>query len=160
MAEEKATIDDFVKKEAERVRAMETSNAVDYVVLCGELGKRKEDIERPELYEQGLAEIARTEARERTYEPDEKRELYSEFVSQAKKQLQYLPDAVFEDTDAKRELLRLLGYTHLKGPSKRGAHLKGSGKTFIPLSECDDERIGNAFRNSYRAAQNYIKAPR
>lgn len=146
MAEEKATIDDFVKKEAERVRAMETSNAVDYAVLCGELGKKEDDIERPELYEQGLAEIAATEV----YEFDEKRELYSEFVSQAKKQLQYLPDAVFEDTDAKRELLRLLGYTHLKGPSK----------TFIPLSECDAERIGKAFRNSYRAAQNYIKAPR
>jgi hypothetical protein len=146
MVEEKATIDDFVKKEAERVRAMETSNAVDYAVLCGELGKKEEDIERPELYEQGLAEIATTEV----YEFDEKRELYSKFISQAKKQLQYLPDAVFRDIDAKRALLRSLGYTYLKGPARRG----------IPLSECDDERIGKAFWNCYKAAQNYIKAPR
>jgi len=154
MAEEKATIDDFVKKEAERVRAMETSNAVDYAVLCEELGKKEEDIERPELYEQGLAEIATTEV----YEFDEKRELCLEFVSQAKKKLQYLPDAVFMDIDAKKALLRSLGYTHLKGPSK--AKMPPFKPTSIPLNQCEDERIGKAFWNSYKAAQNYIKAPR
>lgn len=157
MAEEKATIDDFVKREAERVRAMETCNAVDYAVLCGELGKREEDIERPELYEQGLAEIARTEAMQTADEPDEKRELYSKFISLSKKKLQYLPDAVFRDIDAKRELLRFLGYKHLKGPSKE--KIPPFKPTFIPLNQCDDERIGKAFWNSYKAAQNYT-APR
>jgi hypothetical protein len=151
------TIDDVVKidKSAQvferqnqaRIKAHSKCDYPAYARLCNELGLEPEF---PEDYQTGLAEIAMRATIKKDEESDKKYELYSEFLRQSGKKLEYLPDAIFKDTQAKIELLKLLGYTYLKGPDKKG----------IPLNQCADERIGKAYWNCRKAAENYVKASR
>jgi len=134
-------IDDFAKTERQRIRAMESGDALKYAVLCEKLGMPPE---RQDLYEQGLAEILMNEASVIRIEEEQKRRVYIDFVKRAEK-LNYKD--IFKDTNRKRELLGILGYTHLTGPSKQR----------IPLGECSDARIGKAFLNCYKSAREYIQ---
>ncbi len=61
-------------------------------------------------------------------------------------------DKIFSNREIKQGLLRQLGYRSLRVPKRRGR------QGFMPLDECEDERIGLALKHDVESAQRFVQA--
>lgn len=117
-----------LERQTARVKALEEQAAHDYFMLCNAQGITIEDLP---LYEVGRLE-------EQLIQREDPEAI---FLREADKRIKCGVGDVFREAGKKRRLLRLVGYAHLNGPE---------GKR-IPLEECSDAKIGEAFRKTYRA---------
>ncbi|MBI4453391.1 hypothetical protein HY636_01995 [Candidatus Woesearchaeota archaeon] len=136
--------------EQQRIKALEDRNAIRYVRLCDELGINEEDIEAPDLYQQGLVDVVHEEELSAKLERqlsalETQLSSLKKSGSKRKKAIDFLKavddygvnvyGSFAADADSKRELL----LEHF--PGRFGAGKKQD------LDRYEDTQVGAMFRN-------------
>ncbi len=125
--------------EKERKDALVGKDARRYTELCAELGVEPED-------EFMIYDFVR----ERVYENFDKY-VASKRLIERTQELGVNVDNVFSDRETKIKLLKEYGYKRLCVAKRNGK------KIYVKIEECEDARIGKAFRNVYNASKNFVK---
>ena len=125
-----------------RHEALSRGDSVKYFQLCNEMGITLDNIEDNLLYERGYLDSKGEELdpslREFSSRGRVPKHVYQEVIKQAGV-LRVKPWSILEDISSKRKILsEVMGYNQLR-----------TGSGYTPIEECNDSRIGQAFKKSY-----------